>query len=961
MPAAPPPAPGASRKPRMSPSRKPKPRKNWPMRTAPDVSTVAHAARLAKRFPPEQLGLSKTCTRVDWGDGADARADGDADATLDHLSERVVRLSATRAALSSLGALARAAHLNGWRLVVGGADDEAAEIFWCCRVGDLDVLLRELRAKHTLVRERTRALSFKTAGWVNGERVPSTVVAPPRRPTPREANIGADPADRRPVPPEDFDGDVAKWRAARRASAGTAPSPLGTAPLSLGTLPVPVEDASSSGRLPRRLRLRVAKFPGAHDVCGKVRFSRLMNRAAHLYPSAFAFWPRALILPDDWLKVGDAFADAAAAASPWHIVKPDKGSQGAGIFLVDAPLDLELRIRRTCKEALYSASMGGGLFGGGIGAGATSARDVGAVARGAPARRASRGSGFGRGSLGSRIDGSGTRGVAPGGADPRDASRDPHAPGFVVQRYLDRPLLMGGLKFDLRLYVLVLGTEGFPAFLSKEGLARFCTAPYAAPSRANRDAERSFLTNYALNKKSEAFARSNAVDGGDGSKRSVASVMSELAEEGADVDALWRRVETLVASTVAAMRHALVDAATNARVNPEMCFQVFGFDVILDESLKPHLLEVNAGPSLAMDAVVPVDGGKETERGRNLAAYRGKEPGPGSIAAFQSKALRFCADLDVVPAPCYCKDHAGAHAHEISAVDAHVKSAALAGALEIVRLAQRGILDDAEKGETSPAAFGGFRRAGSRVGWWIDRDDAERPKRTKRTSTPAFGERVASRDERGDGPEPDEPDEPEPKIESREETASTETTEMTETRESETGPAAGDRLEDAAANDDADASAIKVVEASVAGSIPGGDGVGVARVSTVSDEVAGASLDALLERARRALARVVDTRDASSTSRRECSYSKVRRLVSLCRKPSRDGVASKALSNSELDILLQPWRARRNRADTAFEHFLDLVIALAEKFHARLEGADAVRAMLDTFDDVHCAVLVPQR
>ena len=142
-----------------------------------------------------------------------------------------------------------------------------------------------------------------------------------------------------------------------------------------------------------------------------------MNRAARLYPSAFAFWPRALILPDDWLKVGDAFADAASSASPWHIVKPDKGSQGAGIFLVDAPLDLELRIRRTCKEALYSARMGGGLFGGGIGAGATSARDVGAVARGAPARRASRGSGFGRGSL--RI----ARSTGPGRAAARRAAR----------------------------------------------------------------------------------------------------------------------------------------------------------------------------------------------------------------------------------------------------------------------------------------------------------------------------------------------------------------------------------------------------------------------------------------------------------------------------------------------------------------------------------------------------------
>ena len=81
-----------------------------------------------------------------------------------------------------------------------------------------------------------------------------------------------------------------------------------------------------------------------------------------------------------------------------------------------------------------------------------------------------------------------------------------------------------------------------------------------------------------------------------------------------------------------------------------MCFQVFGFDVILDESLKPHLLEVNAGPSLAMDAVVPSRRRKRNRAG-DLAAYR-KEPGPGSIAAFQSKALRFCADLD-------CKDHGG--------------------------------------------------------------------------------------------------------------------------------------------------------------------------------------------------------------------------------------------------------------------------------------------------------------
>ena len=85
---------------------------------------------------------------------------------------------------------------------------------------------------------------------------------------------------------------------------------------------------------------------------------------------------------------------------------------------------------------------------------------------------------------------------------------------FTVQEYITKPLLLGGLKFDLRVYVIVTSLLPLRVHLCREGIARFATTPYEA---AGRDLT-AHLTNYSLNVRTSAFAHNDdPLDGARGS------------------------------------------------------------------------------------------------------------------------------------------------------------------------------------------------------------------------------------------------------------------------------------------------------------------------------------------------------------------------------------------------------------------------------------------------------------
>lgn len=56
---------------------------------------------------------------------------------------------------------------------------------------------------------------------------------------------------------------------------------------------------------------------------------------------------------------------------------------------------------------------------------------------------------------------------------------------MVVQEYIDKPYLIDGYKFDLRVYILMTSCDPLRIFLFNDGLVRMSTEPYSPPTEGN--------------------------------------------------------------------------------------------------------------------------------------------------------------------------------------------------------------------------------------------------------------------------------------------------------------------------------------------------------------------------------------------------------------------------------------------------------------------------------------------
>lgn len=136
--------------------------------------------------------------------------------------------------------------------------------------------------------------------------------------------------------------------------------------------------------------------------------------------------------------------------------------------------------------------------------------------------------------------------------------------GFVISRYVSKPHLINGFKYDLRVYVLVTSYDPLIIYFYQEGLCWFATEKYSTKAK-NLKCKYTHLTNYSINKKTEKYVQNEdgeeALEDDDQngpSKWSLKQLWDHVIESGYDWDQVDSEIKDVIIKTIISVESNVV-------------------------------------------------------------------------------------------------------------------------------------------------------------------------------------------------------------------------------------------------------------------------------------------------------------------------------------------------------------------------------------------------------------------
>ena len=161
---------------------------------------------------------------------------------------------------------------------------------------------------------------------------------------------------------------------------------------------------------------------------------------------------------------------------------------------------------------------------------------------------------------------------------------------FVIQKYIEKPLLIDNRKFDIRLWVLV--SHDYRCYLFREGYIRMSSYNFTI-DQESIDKPFIHLTNNAVQQVDRNYGMHE--EGNQMSYKQASQLL--LDQQGIELDfyqLIEEKITPVIEITFKSVEH-------QNKLNPNNkrhCFEIFGYDFMVDQDFNSWLIEINTNPCL---------------------------------------------------------------------------------------------------------------------------------------------------------------------------------------------------------------------------------------------------------------------------------------------------------------------------------------------------------------------------
>ena len=161
---------------------------------------------------------------------------------------------------------------------------------------------------------------------------------------------------------------------------------------------------------------------------------------------------------------------------------------------------------------------------------------------------------------------------------------------LLLQKYIEKPLLYQGRKFDIRLWVLLIGNKPNYVYIFKEGHLKASCLKY----NLNSNDPYIHLTNYSIQKHNSNFSKIEI-----GNEIPFKDFQNELDNLNTGINfrkIIYPKICKIVRITAGACKDRI------NLMKRKNCFEIFGYDFMIDCNYNPFLIEINTNPGLEISS-----------------------------------------------------------------------------------------------------------------------------------------------------------------------------------------------------------------------------------------------------------------------------------------------------------------------------------------------------------------------